>query len=49
MEYVQAHLTEGNRTQVSWIEKKKGVKVGSRVQFEDTKEWRTITAINSTN
>lgn len=38
MMYVQALLRKGNTTYVAWIEKKKGLKVGSKVTLEPEKE-----------
>jgi len=41
--FVQARLRKGNREQVAWIEKKKGVRIGSMVELKDTGEfWEVI-------
>lgn len=47
MMYVQALLRKGNTTYVAWIEKKKGLKVESKVTLEPEKEVWTVEALYS--
>lgn len=47
MMYIQAELRKDNSVYVAWIEKKKGLKVGSKVTLEPEGEVWIVTALYS--
>ena len=47
MNVIQVRLRSGNKEKVSWIDKLKSIKVGSRIKLTDYSEWWEVVEMYS--